>query len=162
MWWFILIPSSSSSPNSPHVLRARPWALHPLCFAIGLGWCHPQQRQYSPPPRHSVFSHTHRSSEWHTLRRDASWVSQVLPMTFIYLLVYFKSGRAVRLVLKPGLFMNPFYFWNTWTNELAGKALHIWIIPTHRVLLLGPLQTWGFLIPLRINDEHTTGLPLLM
>lgn len=57
----------------------------------------------------SVSSHAHRSSEWHTLRRDASWVRQALLMSFIYFSPRLKVWQSCApLVVSPRLFFVDF------------------------------------------------------
>lgn len=71
----------------------------------------------------SVSSHAHRSSEWHTLRRDASWVSQALliPLICWFSCFILKPDRAEHLFLSNHVIAS--CFWTARRNEQALKVV---------------------------------------
>lgn len=165
--WFTSYPSSLSSPSpssSPPARTCCVLAPEPsIPYVSPLVWddvIHSRDNRAHLPVRASPHTRIAAQSDTRADVTPAELVKHFWWHLFIY---QCNSSRAVHLVLKSeSLWIILMLLFDARANELAGKVLHIWIIPSQRVALLGPLQTWGFLTALRINDDHTTGLALLM
>lgn len=108
------------------------------------GMTSPTVKTIEPTSPVTVSSHAHRSSEWHTLRRDASWVSQALP--FVYLSVYIHACRScVSLLDDPCKNKSIYLFYFIVSNPWAGREAVPHLDLHHRIASRssGLLLTWG-------------------
>lgn len=156
----------SSSPQQPARAACSPLSPSSPVFRHWSGMMSSTAETIQPTPPVIVSPHTRIAAQSDT-RSDVTpaELAKHFRSQFIYLSVAYKSPQCCAACTLTRSFIIPSpssVFENTRADELAGKVLHIWIVPPHRVVLLGAPQTSGCLIPLRINDEHTTGLPLLM
>lgn len=129
-------PPPSSLLLQPFQRHARAaWARRSASSRVGRHWSgmtSPAVKTIEPTSPVTVSSHARRGSEWHTLRRDASGVSQALPLVYLSVCIHVCQSCA-SLPDDPGHIKTKaliYFILLFQIHEQAGKLFHIWIYIT--------------------------------